>query len=128
MSPKSLIRHTFTTLLGIFHTFGDAVAVLVRPILIRIYHYDNIKDVRGLPPRDFVELVFSYYDTGVTHGTPDDTILERQFELFNIGTTGIARRYRDKRLRSLSVEDRVGIQNRYYRCDSRGWTRIPAPA
>ncbi|MGY2116608.1 hypothetical protein ACW9HR_22110 [Nocardia gipuzkoensis] len=129
MSPKSLIRHTFTALLDLFGVSGDAVATIIRPggPLIRIFHYDTSNALLGFPPDLCVDRVFSYYDTEAAPGTPDEVILERQFELFNIGTSYFAGRYRDQSLRSLSVDDRVGIDERVYRCDSRGWTRIPAP-
>uniref|UniRef100_UPI002453D4F9 hypothetical protein n=1 Tax=Nocardia abscessus TaxID=120957 RepID=UPI002453D4F9 len=32
-----------------------------------------------------------------------------------------------KRLRSLSVGDLVGLDDRHYTCQPRGWTRVPAP-
>lgn len=129
MSPKSLIRHTLATLLDLFRASRDVIAAIIRPIgpLIRIYHHDFLNALLGFPARLCVQRVFSYHDSDVTPGTPDDVILERQFERFNIGTSYFAERYRDRWLRSLSVDDRVGIDNRFYRCESSGWTQIPAP-
>ncbi|MEU2042694.1 hypothetical protein [Nocardia niwae] len=129
MSPKSLVHHTLAALLDLFQAARDVIAAIIRPggPLIRIYHHDLLNAHLGFPANLCVDRVFSYHDSDVTPDTPDNVILERQFERFNIGTSYFAERYRDQWLRSLSENDLVGINDRFYRCESSGWTRIPAP-
>lgn len=57
----------------------------------------------------------------------NDSVLERAFEVFNVGEGPVAQRYRANRLRSLSVGDvlRVtdGDSDEYWSCESCGWQK-----
>ena len=61
-------------------------------------------------------------------------LLEEAFEIFNVGDIGgnpIAREYRGRENRSLSVGDVVSITTRtgtqYFACARTGWEEVPAP-
>ncbi|WP_280420320.1 hypothetical protein [Nocardia carnea] len=71
--------------------------------------------------------VFDYHDLTSSRHESDETIAERQFKRFNRDECDIARDYRARGLRSLSVGDIVGIDDRYLQCDSVGWSPIPKP-
>lgn len=51
----------------------------------------------------------------------DRAICEEAFEMFNVGTGGLAQDYRGRKLRSLSVGDVVLIDGRAYSCESLGF-------
>jgi len=77
---------------------------------------------------DIKKRVFHYIDD--VHRWDSD-ILERAFELFNApleylndDDLKIARRYRNERLRSLSVGDVVEVDNVKYLCEAVGWRKL----
>jgi hypothetical protein len=70
------------------------------------------------------------FDCWVTHDAMSDKeVLDACFNEFNVGeTSDVAKAYRAKRLRSLSVNDVVVIYGSVaYRCDSVGWTAADLP-
>lgn len=67
--------------------------------------------------------VFEYEDDA---GYTPAATLARAFDEFNIGDGELAKRYRARRLRSLSVGDVVMIDGQAYSCESVGWKeRLP---
>lgn len=61
------------------------------------------------------------YEVERTESMTDWVILGEAFETFNIGEGGLARDYRARKLRSLSVGDVVVIDNQAWSCESAGW-------
>ena len=76
--------------------------------------------------------VFTYDWDGLDrfgHPAEDAHIpLEMAFEEFNVGTGDLAQRYRDRRLRSLSVGDVVVVGETAWACASAGWTPVTGDA
>ncbi|MFE9328944.1 hypothetical protein ACIHDR_49465 [Nocardia sp. NPDC052278] len=130
MALKSLVRRSFNELVRLFRDVRDSIALITNPVgpLIRIFHYDMFDDIRPAYRRNRVaELVFSYHDTDAAPWATHKEILERQFELFNIGESHFAEKYFERGNRSLSVGDVVGIDNQYYSCDPSGWSVTSPP-
>lgn len=75
------------------------------------------KDQATKDERHELVWVFQYHCVGST----DEQILNDAFEMFNVGDDGIAKEYRERKLRSLSVGDVVVIDQRAYSCESVGW-------
>jgi hypothetical protein len=70
------------------------------------------------------------FDCWVTRDAMDDPdVLHACFNEFNVGeVSDVAKAYRAKHLRSLSVNDVVVIDGSVaYRCDSVGWTAADLP-
>ncbi|MEU2258164.1 hypothetical protein ABZ540_33890 [Nocardia xishanensis] len=85
----------------------------------------------GFRPGARLVLAYRYTLPAATTGT-DSLLLERVFAAFNgepvhPDDERHADAWPTKGLRSLSVGDIVAIDNRYYACESVGWTPIPAP-
>ena len=84
---------------------------------------------RAYEPGHTMHLAFEYV-TPERAGWPeseaeqDRAVCNEAFEWFNVGENEIARRYRSKHNRSLSVGDVLVIDGRAYGCASVGWTRI----
>jgi hypothetical protein len=98
-------------------------------VFIRIFHNAARDDEGrnlgffGHKPEQPMVLVFAY-----TRSLPsDDHALEDAYREFNIGEGPLARDYRERKLRSLSVGDVVAIGDRYYACADAGWERLSVP-
>ena len=55
-----------------------------------------------------------------------DSILESAFAMFNHGSGVESEMFLNSKCRSLSVNDIVGINNKYYLCESFGWKEVTA--
>jgi hypothetical protein len=89
-------------------------------VLVTVYHND-LAFTAALPK---LRQVFTCV---VDADTPHPEVLEKAFEVFNIGdpeTSQLAWDYRSLGLRSLSVSDVVKIGSTAYRCDSFGWSPV----
>lgn len=84
---------------------------------IPVFH----RSFRGYEAGDQMFLAFEYV---VPDGDDHRAVLNEAFELFNVGTNQIAREYRAKHNRSLSVGDVVVIDDVAYSCDSLGWSQL----
>ncbi|WP_067477619.1 hypothetical protein [Nocardia amamiensis] len=113
----------------------DAAFAPRRPPQVRVRVYLNTDPtalLTGYRPDAPVTLAYTYTLRADPAADTDQALLERVFAAFNdhpehdddqIHTDT----WYGKRLRSLSVGDVVGLDNRHYTCQSRGWTRVPAP-
>ncbi|MGY2116617.1 hypothetical protein ACW9HR_22155 [Nocardia gipuzkoensis] len=112
----------------------DAALASRRPAQVRVRVYLNTDPtalLTGYRPAP-VTLAYTYLLRVDPAADTDQALLERVFAAFNdhpahdddqIHTDT----WYGKRLRSLSVGDLVGLDDRHYTCQSRGWTRVPAP-
>ena len=101
------------------------------PARVRVRAYlDSAPDAlaHGFPADGPVTLA---YDCTLPDG-PDAVLLERVFAMFNDHPAHAADRIHTdawyaEGLRSLSVGDVVALDDRHYRCQPHGWTRVPGP-
>jgi hypothetical protein len=113
----------------------DLLAPPRPPVRVRVFHNTrHIAMAFGYVDTDSFVEVYDYDEPTVMPGTSDEQIVDRVFELFNVGddpTYGEpdhrAVEYRDRRNRSLSKGDAIAIDGRFYVCASSGWTPIPKP-
>lgn len=99
---------------------------------VRVFHNYNFRDgVRGHQPGHRMTEVYAYDETDLGPEDDDMVLLERAFELFNVGddpdrgepdTRALV--YRERGNRSLSVGDVVAVDQRYYACDPFGWREL----
>lgn len=105
------------------------------PARVRVFHNNAVAEAAlfGYRPQHSVTEVFTF--TALRWGATieDDGICEQTFELLNVGDDPAfgepdarALAYRRNRNRSLSVGDVIAVDARFYTCDSRGWTALPA--
>ncbi|WP_043737152.1 hypothetical protein [Nocardia asiatica] len=116
-------------------------ALAPRPTQVRVRVYLNTDPtalLTGYQPHTPVALAYEFVLRVDPTTATDKVLLERVFAAFNDhpehdddqihtdtwyakGMRGVAG------LRSLSVGDLVGLDDRHYACRSYGWTRVPAP-
>ncbi|MEV4238952.1 hypothetical protein AB0J47_27670 [Nocardia sp. NPDC049737] len=78
-------------------------------------------------------LVLAYtYSVSADNAPADEVLLERAFAAFNgfpehDDDHTHAQAWAAKRFRSLAVGDVVALDDRYYACQSAGWTRVATP-
>ncbi|MGW4325918.1 hypothetical protein ACWEKR_08520 [Nocardia sp. NPDC004573] len=113
----------------------DAPLAPRRPTEVRVRVYLNTDPtalLTGYRPDAPLTLAYTYILRVDPATDTDQALLERVFAAFNdhpehdddqIHTDT----WYGMRLRSLSVGDVVGLDDRHYTCQSRGWTRVPAP-
>lgn len=67
------------------------------------------------------ELVWVFVYSSDPMGHDDQALLNEAWNLFNVGVGPVSDEYRGLKLRSLSKGDVVGIDGRFYSCESVGW-------
>jgi hypothetical protein len=100
---------------------------------VRVFHNNHPREAfpGGYVPGQSVTEVYACDETDVGPDVDDRCLADRAFQLFNVGDDPAfgepdprALVYRERGNRSLSVGDVVGIDDRFYSCDSFGWSEM----
>lgn len=103
-------------------------------VRVRVYlNIDPAALLTGYRPGAPVALAYAFVLRVNPAVDTDEVLLERVFAAFNDHPEhdddhAHTDAWYAKRLRSLSVGDLVGLDDRHYTCQSLGWTPVPAPA